>query len=259
MKRAQKLRKIDLFLSICLLSLFACAPVVSSNPAVTQTILPLIIPPTGPKTATPDLSIQLTLQAFHSPANLVTKVYSQGVMNYLVVQQPQDDPTFVSKEPGVVTQFQLPGYLGVIGLIAHNYLAGSSFFYLRVGESITLDFENGHQQDFRVVHIKEYKAVDPLDPKTDFIDLDSGEELTASRVFNGEYGGSPHLTLQVSIQKGNIGSWGRRFITAEPIKSENEQKEMLKNNDHRSTVKIKIRLLDQKSDGKEWRSHLEVY
>ncbi len=61
-------------------------------------------------------------------ADVVRGVYAPGVLAFPVIQQAANDPGFVSETKGVVTQFGPPAHYNVVGLLAHNNLAGASFF-----------------------------------------------------------------------------------------------------------------------------------
>ena len=62
--------------------------------------------------------------------NIITGVYADEALAYPVVQQPSGSAAFVSTQNSVVTQFALAEQYGSVGILAHNYLAGSSFFNL---------------------------------------------------------------------------------------------------------------------------------
>src|SRR5512137_1911565 len=71
-------------------------------------------------------------------AGVVRGVYVPGVLAYPVYQQAENDPGFVSEKDGVVTQFHLAAKNNVIGLLAHNTLAGASFSNLMVGQEVRI-------------------------------------------------------------------------------------------------------------------------
>ena len=103
------------------------------------------------------------------------------------------------------------------GLLAHNYLAGRYFFNIQVGDIVTLVFGDGYYEDFEVTSINEYQALQPDSPYSEFIDLGSGEQLTATNLFMEVYMGDFHTTLQTCIANGAETEWGRRFTLAPPM------------------------------------------
>ena len=151
-------------------------------------------------------------------ANQVTGIYVENVMALQVVQQPAGNPGFVSTIDEVVTYFLFPWQkAGNHGLLAHNYLAGRYFFNVGYGDIITLVFGDGYYQDFEVTQIKDYQALQPDSPYSNFIDLETGEQKNVNTVFIEVYMGNFHTTLQTCIAQGNEGEWGRHFILAPPL------------------------------------------
>jgi hypothetical protein len=140
-----------------------------------------------------------------------------GAFAYDVIQQPKGNAGFVSTEADTLTQFSLATKYGSQGYLAHNYLAGASFFNLLVGSHITVTYADGHQMAFEIKEIRHLQAVHPNSPTTSFLDLDNHNvKLTAKQVFMQTYGVKDHLILQTCIANGNELSWGRLFIVATP-------------------------------------------
>jgi hypothetical protein len=69
----------------------------------------------------------------------------------------------------------------------------------------------------QITKVDKYQALSPTSPYSDFLNLTTGERLSAEQVFYKYYTGNPHLTLQTCIQQGDQGSWGRLFIVAQVI------------------------------------------
>jgi hypothetical protein len=150
--------------------------------------------------------------------NKIVGLWVEGKMALRVVYQPPNNPGFVSTVDNVATYFLMPYKLaGNYGMLAHNYLAGRYFFNLVVGDVVELVFGDGNYQDFEVVEIKEFQALKPNSPQSDYIDLVSGAQLTANKLFIQVYMGEFHTTLQTCIARGNEGSWGRQFVLAPPL------------------------------------------
>lgn len=150
-------------------------------------------------------------------ANQVTGIYVDGVMAYSVVRQPNGNAAFVSEQPGVVTQFGLAAEYGTQAFLAHNYLAGASFTRLALGDVITLVYGDGHSQDFEVSEMRSFQALSPDSTQSSFVDLDSGDQLSASKLFHNLYNRDHSLVLQTCIAQDGISTWGRLFITAVPL------------------------------------------
>jgi len=126
-------------------------------------------------------------------------------LKLMVIQQPT--PEYVSRLDGTATQFQQADGLA---FLAHNYAAGRHFFDLKIGDEIKAD-----DKVFHVTEIKQYQALEPDDVKSDFIDLATGEKLTAAQLFEEIYTDPDGLVLQTCIERDGIDSWGRLFVIAE--------------------------------------------
>lgn len=149
--------------------------------------------------------------------NVIRGLYARDAFALRVVQQPQDNPAYVSSAQDYVTEFLLARRYGTIGMLAHNHLAGASFFSLQPGDKISLVYGNGRIETFLVTKIVQYQALTPNSPYTSFRDLETGQTKTVEQVFYETYSGKGHLTLQTCIAKDDEPSWGRLFILAEPM------------------------------------------
>ncbi len=148
----------------------------------------------------------------------IVGLWVEGKMALMVVYQPPSQPGFVSTIDNTATYFLLPYKMANnYGMLAHNYLAGRYFFDVNVGDIVQLVFGDGDYQDFEVVEIQSYQAIQPNNPRSEFIDLVSGDQLTANNLFIKVYMGSFHTTMQTCIAKGASGEWGRQFILAPPL------------------------------------------
>ena len=145
-------------------------------------------------------------------------VYVPGVMAFRIVQQPADDAGFVSQQPDVLTQFGLVRQYQTIGLLAHNYLAGSAFFSLEPGEKVILIFGDGSIETYQIDHIDSFQALSPSSPYSSFKEIGkSSDTLSVSTVFDRIYASGNRLVFQTCIQADGEPSWGRIFITAFPL------------------------------------------
>ena len=76
---------------------------------------------------------------------------------------------------------------------------------------------DGSYEDFEVTEIKQFQALSPRSPRSDFLDLKTGEKINANTLFIEIYKGNFHITLQTCIAQGVQDSWGRHFVLAPPI------------------------------------------
>lgn len=167
----------------------------------------------------PEFSSFIQTVADGSP--IIRGVYIPKIMALEVVQQPKDQPGFVSIDPETATQFRMASKLGTIGLLAHNFLAGSHFDDTEIGEKISVIYGDGKIEEYQITSILKFQALDTTNVRTDFVDTLSMQKISANGLFNKVYGGKPHLTLQTCIRNGQLLSWGRLFVIAELVQSEN--------------------------------------
>ena len=149
--------------------------------------------------------------------DIIKGIFAEKKFALFVVEQPQNRPAFVSSISEVVTEFQMPKEYGVIGLIAHNYLAGRYFFKLQLGDIVQVIYGDGSNRGYRISEIREYQALNPNSPFSDFVNLETDDVVSSMKLFKSVYTGEHHLTLQTCIQVGSEDSWGRLFLIAEPI------------------------------------------
>lgn len=160
---------------------------------------------------------EFVLSVTDGTSEVVRGVYVPNILAYQVAQQPIDNYGYVSTEADIVTQFSLANQYGVTGLLAHNYLAGSSFSELAVGQEIRIVYGDGDVEYYQVSIISSFKAINPLSATSNFIDLDTNMEYTVQEIFSQFYMGKEHVTFQTCIAKGNEASWGRLFVVAYPV------------------------------------------
>ena len=144
-------------------------------------------------------------------------VYLVGKKYFRVVQQPTGNPAYVSDRNNVVTSFSLPKHYGNLGYLAHNHLAGSYFNDLVIGDEVIVLPEQGDYLRYRITAILRYRALQPRDPRSNFINLQTSQCCKAGDVFRQVYMGDEHIVLQTCIAKSGISEWGRLFILAEPV------------------------------------------
>lgn len=168
---------------------------------------------------TPDLTLEeFAKEVINGNESQIVGVYVDDAFAYPIIQQPVNNPAFVSTEEGKVTQFSTASRYGSIGLIAHNTLAGADFSLLRVGDIITLVNGDGSARTYSITQVKQFQALSPTSPYSAFIDLDNpSTTLNVATVFTNVYAAKDRLVLQTCIEMDGIDSWGRLFIIAEPV------------------------------------------
>jgi hypothetical protein len=141
-------------------------------------------------------------------AKAVVQVSVPGKFSYSVVQTGNDVPT--GYELGQYTQ---AAKKGSVGLLAHNYLAGQSFFSLAIGDEVNLTYSNGATQTFVVTNVLRYQATDPNDYSKPFLNS-NGRQVSAKNVFNQAFHNNG-LTFQTCIIAEGLNTWGLLFVQAE--------------------------------------------
>ncbi len=188
--------------------------------------LPMRIPVTAShfETASPNFAdlipslAEFSSKVTNGNSHQVVGLYVDKKIAHLVTQQPSDQPGYVSSDSDVLTQFAMASQYGSIGLLAHNYLAGRSFFNLEAGDILILIYGDGHQEYYQIQAINQYQALEPNSPYSSFIDLDSpATTIPVTELFNTIYNAHSRLVLQTCIEANNEPSWGRLFVIAEPI------------------------------------------
>ena len=159
-------------------------------------------------------------------ADLARGVYVPNVLALPIVQQPYG--SFVSNEDGEITQFRMAGKYGTTGLLAHNHLAGASFFNLKVGDDVRLVYGDGKVEYFVVYEILQYQAMDPHSSYSSFRSLSNDKVLSVEQMFKRVYFSNGNITFQTCIEKDGELSWGRLFVIAIP-RAEYERIQQMKN------------------------------
>jgi hypothetical protein len=150
-------------------------------------------------------------------SGIIRGVYVPGVLADRVVTQNPDNPGYVSQMAGVVTQFGMAIQYQVIGLLAHNFLAGESFSNLQIGQEVRIIYGDGRVDYYIVSSIKSFQALQPDSLYSNFVDLDTNVIYTAQQTFSMFYqAGGNHVTFQTCIRANGNSSWGRLFVTAVP-------------------------------------------
>jgi hypothetical protein len=165
--------------------------------------------------ATPGL-VGFIEQVKNGSADQITGIYIKNILSFPVIQQPGDQPAFVSQDADVITQFLQASAYGSTGFLAHNSLAGRLFPEITSGDVIFVIFGDGHYIQYQVSQIRRFQALQATNPYSSFVDLSSGQTLSVQEIFNETYGVRGQVVLQTCIARQGIDSWGRLFIIALP-------------------------------------------
>jgi hypothetical protein len=144
-------------------------------------------------------------------------VYAPKLFALPVLPQPETDDTFVSKQPGFATLFNGANSNGITGLLAHNYLAGRSFYNLGVGQDVLVVYGDSSLRFYRVTEIARYKKLEPANSTSDYLDLRTGEQLTFAQVYFKFYTGEHRVIFQTCLAGEGIPNWGLIFAVATPL------------------------------------------
>ena len=193
-----------------------CLIFFGASEAIPVTSTQLSILPVEKENALPDMQTFIA-SVTNGHHGIPAGVYVPGVLALKIVQQPKDDPAFVSALPDILTQFQMASRYLTVGLLAHNFLAGTQFFKIHLNQEIVLVFGDGKVKNYSVSDIKSYQALSPNDPYSNFVSSDGQKNLSSEDVFKEVYAKGNQLVFQTSIQKGNEDSWGRLFIIANEL------------------------------------------
>lgn len=150
--------------------------------------------------------------------NALVGVYVPFTFSLPIVEQPDDQPTWIADKDGVVTHFSLADKAGSIGLLAHYEHAGKAFYQLKTGQTIQLIYGDGGTEAYTVKDILYFQASEPSKAATSFIDLNTGAELSQEDVFNQVYKAEDRLVLQTCLVGKGSQTWGRMFVIAEKAK-----------------------------------------
>ena len=145
-------------------------------------------------------------------------VYVCRVLALRVIQQPQDDPVYVSTEWETATQFRLASDYGTLGLLAHNDRAGARFFDLMIGHEVDVVYGDGAIRRYVVSSVRHFQPVESDNPYSSFYDLDySSDPVSSTQVFQHFFASGDQVVFQTCISANGSPTWGRLFVIATPI------------------------------------------
>jgi hypothetical protein len=149
-------------------------------------------------------------------ADVLRGVYVPSVLALPVIQQPANNPYYVSNRDSRITQFSIASQYGNTGLLAHNTLSGRLFSQLAIGQEVRLVYGDGSVKYFVIAQILRFQALQPESVSSSFRNLDRNETLTAGQMFNRAYAGESRAVFQTCIAAHGEPSWGRLFVIAVP-------------------------------------------
>jgi hypothetical protein len=176
----------------------------------------LSIGPSSPLPANPASLAFFIQQVTNGASQEITGLYMSNLFSDPVIQQPGNQPAYVSPEADRLTQFQSASSFGSLGFVAHNTLAGAKFPEIKTGDLISVVYGDGHYKQYQVRQIRTLQAVQPNNPYSSFIDLSTHQLLSVEDVFYQTYGVKNQLVLQTCISYQGLDSWGRLFVVAVP-------------------------------------------
>jgi hypothetical protein len=155
-------------------------------------------------------------------ADSLTGIYVPDVMASRIVPQPDGERLFVSSVENTLTEFGLAERFDSTGLLAHNTQAGRYFAKLDLGQVFTLIYGDGRTESFLVTEMLRFRALEPEDTRGMFLDLRRGDLLRTDQLFWRVYARPGNVILQTCIASGDVLSWGRLFVIAEPYEGKPE-------------------------------------
>jgi hypothetical protein len=178
--------------------------------------LPVAITSDSPDKPVPSLAEFVESLELNGQENVVG-VYAPGLFALRVVQQPLHELAFVSDLPNVLTHFKLASAYGSYGFLAHDHLAGATFFDVEIGQRIFLVEGNGITQSYIITDLLSFQALSPQSPYSQFRSLEfPWDEISIVDLFNRIYAEEDRVILQTCISFHGQPNWGRLFVIATP-------------------------------------------
>ncbi len=151
-------------------------------------------------------------------ASLVTGVYVPDALALPIIQQPSGNAGHITMQAGAATQFGMASDYGAIGILAHNFLTGDQFFQLEEGMEVYIIYGDGSYDTYLITEIRRFQALQPNSPYSNFLDLDNNNaQLSGAQLFDQIYNQPGNVIFQTCIDANGLSTWGRIFISAEPI------------------------------------------
>lgn len=150
-----------------------------------------------------------------NPAQVVGG-YIPAVLAARVIQQPVDQPGWVSPEAGTLTEYHPASQLGNLGLLAPTETAQALFDQMAAGQNLTIIQGDGSLREYQISVIMTFQALDPANPNSDYLILPVGVRIPYDELLNCVYGGSDHVVFETTIHQPDVPNWGKLFVAAFP-------------------------------------------
>jgi hypothetical protein len=190
------------------------------------TLLPPIPSPTPELSSTPglqeqsSLKLELFVKEIEDGTEFVRGVYIKNILALHIVQQPKHKNTDVTLIPGAVSQFRLAEEVGSIGLLGRSESVGKNFLKISKGEEVIVINGKGKTTTYKVSEILKFKAFEPDNPSSNFVQLDEdnkpikGTYINANNLFQKIYSArNNRLVLQTCFDRDE----GRIFFIAKKV------------------------------------------
>ncbi|MEJ2153534.1 MAG: hypothetical protein P8Y29_11490, partial [Gemmatimonadota bacterium] len=162
-KRVGTITALVLFLSFGIY-LSQASTVFAQSPVTGYSVDPEPIHPNSLNVESSPILTDFVSTLSYQATDQIVGVYVPETFAFPVVQQPENDPAYVSPAPNVITQFQLASDFGTTGFLAHNTLSGARFSDLHSGQTIFLIMGDGSIQTYLITATHRYQALTPTSP-----------------------------------------------------------------------------------------------
>ena len=201
-----------LVLSVCL-SLASAAFTLAPSP-ITGTTSPMNVDLTTKISQSAGLT-EFINQVRNGKSGQLVGIYVPDLMALPVVQQPSKNPAFVSTEASTLTQFGMASQYGTTGILAHNNLAGATFYKFSVGDLVALVYGDGKVEFYQINRVDRFQALSPDSPFSNFLELDHPDkQISSTELFSRIYTHGDPLVFQTCLADQGNPSWGRIFVSA---------------------------------------------
>jgi hypothetical protein len=181
----------------------------------TPTPLPTLIPESISVFDNPEF-YKFVQQETDGETGVERGIFVPGILSNPIIQQPNNNWSYVSEDPDNITEFQSAHSNQVTGLLAHNFLIGAKFYDIQIGQYLAIVYGDGSVKRYQVTGIFQFEKLNLSSLTSDFIDLQTKKQVSSTEIFNRFYTGSDKVTLQTCLERGGQPSWGLTFIVAEP-------------------------------------------
>lgn len=187
------------------------------DPNTYITFLPMVFnAATNPASNQDDLG-ELIARVTNGNADQVVGSYIPDLLAAEVLQQPEDQPDWISPDAGTLTQYRAASQLGNLGLLASKDSAAALFDQMAAGLPVTIIQGDGSLREYSIAGILTFQAIDPTDPNSDYLIQPVGVHVPYSELLNCIYGGEEHLVFESTIDKPDVPNWGKLFVVAFPV------------------------------------------